>query len=115
MALGRARCRRRVRFGAVSRRRTGGLFAAMLRRLAIPPLTPAYTSPFRSKMHVGAPVVLEIPCLCCAYLCSSSSLLVMEKLQVRSLWVAHLMSWTAFIMVLVWALAYQVRLFTSYP
>lgn len=32
----------------------------------------------------------------------------MEKLQVRSLWIAHLMSWTAMIMVLVWALAYQV-------
>lgn len=37
-----------------------------------------------------------------------SPLLVMETLQVRSLWVAHLMSWTAFVMVLVWALAYQV-------
>lgn len=38
-----------------------------------------------------------------------SPLLIMEKLQVRSLWAAHLMSWTAFIMVLVWALAYQVK------
>eukprot|EP00903_Cladosiphon_okamuranus_P006035 g5953.t1 len=31
----------------------------------------------------------------------------MEKLQVRSLWAAHVMSSTALIMVLVWALAYQ--------
>lgn len=45
--------------------------------------------------------------ICCAWL--DSPLLVMEKLQVRSLWAAHLMSWTAFIMVLVWALAYQVK------
>ncbi|CAM9909290.1 unnamed protein product [Scytosiphon promiscuus] len=31
----------------------------------------------------------------------------MTSLQVRSLWAAHLMSWTALILVLVWALAYQ--------
>ncbi|CBN75190.1 conserved unknown protein [Ectocarpus siliculosus] len=31
----------------------------------------------------------------------------MEKIQVRSLWAAHVMSWTALIMVLVWALANQ--------
>ena len=41
-------------------------------------------------------------------LLQSAHLMAMEKLQVCSLWAAHLMSWTAFVMVLVWALAYQV-------
>lgn len=36
------------------------------------------------------------------------SLATMEPLQIRSLWAAHLLSWTALIMVIVWAVAYEV-------
>lgn len=32
----------------------------------------------------------------------------LDKTRVRSLWAAHLLSWTALIMVIVWVVAYQV-------